>query len=141
MGVRGHSITQTVKRDSTCRSTCRESARHWRNTVDYRSELTIGVSARRTTGRRHLRDLAGDRCASAFGHQVWDPGRVVRRNGVCIHSRYPGTACGWGGEVDNQNDTFPEIVKALLIGAAAIYLILMFQFRSIVDLVIMVKSI
>src|SRR5271166_5920597 len=39
MGVRGHSITQAVKRDSTCRSTCRESARHCRNTVDYRSEL------------------------------------------------------------------------------------------------------
>jgi multidrug efflux pump subunit AcrB/outer membrane protein TolC len=90
---------------------------------------------------------------------VWDPGRIVRRNGVrtlTIRSSSqggilpsqvlasvrpvtdklllpPGYRVWYGGELENQNDTFPEMVKALLISSIAIYLILMFQFRSVVD--------
>jgi multidrug efflux pump subunit AcrB/outer membrane protein TolC len=96
---------------------------------------------------------------------VWDPGRIVRRNGVrtltvrawstpgILPSQVlkrvkpvmdklplpPGYRLWYGGEYENQNDTFPEMVTALLISCIAIYLILMFQFRSVVDpLVIMV---
>jgi multidrug efflux pump subunit AcrB/outer membrane protein TolC len=90
---------------------------------------------------------------------VWDPGRIVRRNGVRtltvrswaqggkLPSQVlegvrpvidklplpPGYRVWYGGEYENQNDTFPEMVKALLISVVAIYLILMFQFRSVVD--------
>jgi multidrug efflux pump subunit AcrB/outer membrane protein TolC len=90
---------------------------------------------------------------------VWDPGRIVRRNGVrtlTIRSSAqggilpsqvlervrpvtdklplpPGYRVWYGGEYENQNDTFPEMVKALMISVVAIYLILMFQFRSVVD--------
>jgi multidrug efflux pump subunit AcrB len=90
---------------------------------------------------------------------VWDPGRIVRRNGVrtltvrswsqggVLPSQVlervrpvidklplpPGYRVWYGGEYENQNDTFPEMVKALLISIVAIYLILMFQFRSVVD--------
>ena len=90
---------------------------------------------------------------------VWDPGRVVRRNGVRtltvrawseggilpsqvlerIKSKTdslplpPGYRLWYGGEYENQNDTFPEMVKALLVSCIAIFLILMFQFRSVVE--------
>ena len=90
---------------------------------------------------------------------VWDPGRIVRRNGVrtltirswagggLLPSQVlqrvkpitdklpvpPGYRVWYGGEYENQNDTFPEMVKALLISCIAIYLILMFQFRSVID--------
>ncbi len=94
---------------------------------------------------------------------VWDPGRIVRRNGVrtlTVRSWSEGVLPSqvlaqikpkadslplpsgyrlwYGGEYENQNDTFPEMVKALLVSCIAIFLILMFQFRSVVDpLVIM----
>lgn len=89
---------------------------------------------------------------------VWDPGRIVRRNGVRtltvrswsqrvlpsqVLSRIkpeadklslpPGYRLWYGGEYENQNDTFPEMVNALMISCVAIYLILMFQFRSVIE--------
>jgi multidrug efflux pump subunit AcrB/outer membrane protein TolC len=90
---------------------------------------------------------------------VWDPGRIVRRNGVrtlTIRSSAqggilpsqvlasvrpvtdklplpPGYRVWYGGEYENQNEDFPKMVKALMISLVAIYLILMFQFRSVVD--------
>ena len=42
----------------------------------------------------------------------------------------PGYRVWYGGEYENQQETFPEMVKALFISSIAIYLILMFQFRS-----------
>ena len=47
----------------------------------------------------------------------------------------------YGGELENQNDTFPEMVNALLISSIAIYLILMFQFRSVVDPLVVMAAI
>ena len=98
---------------------------------------------------------------------VWDPGRIVRRNGVrtltirswaqggVLPSQVlervrpvtdklplpPGYRVWYGGEFENQNDTFPEMVKALLISFVAIYLILMFQFRSVVDPLVVMAAI
>ncbi|MBV9743320.1 MAG: efflux RND transporter permease subunit, partial [Acidobacteriia bacterium] len=98
---------------------------------------------------------------------VWDPGRIVRRNGVrtlTIRSWAqggklpsqvleqvrpvtdklplpPGYRVWYGGEYENQNDTFPEMVKALMISIVAIYLILMFQFRSVVDPLVVMAAI
>ena len=98
---------------------------------------------------------------------VWDPGRIVRRNGVrtlSIRSSAegnklpsevlqqirpvtdhlpvpPGYRVWYGGEYENQNDTFPEMVKALGISIIAIYLILMFQFRSVVDPLVVMAAI
>jgi multidrug efflux pump subunit AcrB/outer membrane protein TolC len=98
---------------------------------------------------------------------VWDPGRIVRRNGVrtltvrawshggVLPSQVlngvkpavdslrvpPGYRIWYGGEFENQNDTFPEMVKALLVSMIAIYLILMFQFRSVVDPLVVMAAI
>ena len=98
---------------------------------------------------------------------VWDSGRIVRRNGVrtltirswsqggILPSQVlervrpvtdklplpPGYRVWYGGEVENQNDTFPEMVHALLISSIAIYLILMFQFRSVVDPLVVMAAI
>jgi len=98
---------------------------------------------------------------------VWDPGRIVRRNGVrtltirswaqggLLPSQVlekvrpvtdklplpPGYRVWYGGEYENQNDTFPEMVSALLISTVAIYLILMFQFRSTVDPLVVMAAI
>jgi len=98
---------------------------------------------------------------------VWDPGRIVRRNGVrtltvrawshggILPSQVlnrvkpaidslpvpPGYRIWYGGEFENQNDTFPEMVKALLVSIIAIYLILMFQFRSVIDPLVVMAAI
>lgn len=98
---------------------------------------------------------------------VWGPGRIVRRNGVrtvtirswsgggLLPSQVlnrvkpaidsipvpPGYRIWYGGEFENQNDTFPEMVKALLVSTIAIYLILMFQFRSIIDPLVVMAAI
>ncbi|MBV8819038.1 MAG: efflux RND transporter permease subunit, partial [Acidobacteriaceae bacterium] len=97
---------------------------------------------------------------------VWDPGRIVRRNGVRtltvrswsegllpsqVFERVKaktdvlplpaGYRVWYGGEYENQNDTFPEMVKALLVSCIAIFLILMFQFRSVVDPLVIMAAI
>jgi len=98
---------------------------------------------------------------------VWDPGRIVRRNGVrtltirswaqggVLPSQVlarirpvidrlplpPGYRVSYGGELENQQDTFPEMVRALYISSAAIYLILMLQFRSVVNPLIVMAAI
>ncbi len=98
---------------------------------------------------------------------VWGPGRIVRRNGVrtltirswagggLLPSQVltrikpaidslplaPGYRVSYGGEYENQNDTFPEMVNALLISCIAIYLILMFQFRSTIDPLVVMAAI
>jgi multidrug efflux pump subunit AcrB/outer membrane protein TolC len=98
---------------------------------------------------------------------VWDPGRIVRRNGVRTLTIRSGAQGGvlpsqvlarirpvtdklplpagyrvwYGGEFENQQDTFPEMVSALFISSVAIYLILMFQFRSVVDPLVIMAAI
>jgi outer membrane protein TolC len=98
---------------------------------------------------------------------VWDPGRIVRRNGVrtltirswghagVLPSQVlarvrpitdklplpPGYRVWYGGELENQNDTFPEMVNALVISSVAIYLILLFQFRSVVEPLVVMAAI
>ena len=98
---------------------------------------------------------------------VWDPGRIVRRNGVrtltvrswsqdgVLPSQVlqrirpvtdklplpPGYRVWYGGEYENQQDTFPEMVRALFISSVAIYLILMFQFRSVVEPLVVMAAI
>jgi multidrug efflux pump subunit AcrB/outer membrane protein TolC len=98
---------------------------------------------------------------------VWDPGRIVRRNGVrtltvrawshggVLPSQVlnrvkpaidslpvpPGYRIWYGGEFENQAETFPEMVKALLVSMVAIYLILMFQFRSVIDPLVVMAAI
>jgi multidrug efflux pump subunit AcrB/outer membrane protein TolC len=98
---------------------------------------------------------------------VWGPGRIVRRNGVRtltvrswseggllpsqvlnriipVTDKLPlpqGYHVWYGGEYENQNDTFPEMVNALLVSCIAIYLILMFQFRSVIDPLVVMAAI
>ncbi len=98
---------------------------------------------------------------------VWGPGRIVRRNGVRTLTARCWSASGilpsqvlsrvkpaidalplpagyriwYGGEYENQNETFPEMVKALLVSVIAIYLILMFQFRSVLDPLVIMAAI
>jgi hypothetical protein len=47
----------------------------------------------------------------------------------------------FGGEYQNQQETFGEMVHALLISLAAIYIILLFQFRSAMDPLIVMAAI
>jgi multidrug efflux pump subunit AcrB/outer membrane protein TolC len=96
----------------------------------------------------------------------WQPGRIVRRNGVRtltvrafpdgrrLASEILGDARGqldalslpagyqiqYGGEDENQRETFGEMQKALLISLMLIFLILLFQFRTLVDPLIVMAA-
>lgn len=98
---------------------------------------------------------------------AWQTSRIVRRNGVptltvrCFPApgTYasallkdtlpkikalalpPGYRLDLGGERDNQNETFPEMVMALSIGLLAIFLILMIQFRNLSEPLVVMASI
>jgi multidrug efflux pump subunit AcrB/outer membrane protein TolC len=95
----------------------------------------------------------------------WQPGRIVRRNGVRTltvrafpadhwlaseilgHARKQldkmplpqGYRIDYGGEFENQQEVSGELQNALLISLVLIFLILLFQFRTLVDpLIVMV---
>jgi len=149
-------------------------------TTYWEGERDIAVTLRlEPTARQSFNDVANTYVMSpvtgahvlldsiATVSPVWDPGRIVRRNGVrtlTIRSSAqggilpsqvlervrpvtdklplpPGYRVWYGGEYENQNDTFPEMVKALFISVIAIYLILMFQFRSVVDPLVVMAAI
>jgi multidrug efflux pump subunit AcrB/outer membrane protein TolC len=100
-------------------------------------------------------------------HAAWEPGRIVRRNGVRTltvrafpeagylasdvlraagpairHLPLPaGYSLAFGGEYENQQETFKEMLHALLISLVVIYLILLFQFRSALDPLIVMAAI
>ncbi len=97
----------------------------------------------------------------------WEPSRIVRRNGIrtlTVRSfadhgvlassilkaakpriealpLQPGYRILYGGEAENQQETFGEMVKALQVSLLAIYLILLFQFRSTWEPLIVMASI
>jgi multidrug efflux pump subunit AcrB len=95
----------------------------------------------------------------------WQPGRIVRRNGVRTltvrafpgrgrlaseilgHARKQldtmalpaGYRIEYGGEFENQQEISGELRNALLISLVLIFLILLFQFRTLIDpLIVMV---
>jgi len=96
----------------------------------------------------------------------WQPGRIVRRNGVRTltvrafpgdHrlaseilgdarkqidglSLPPGYSIEYGGEYQNQQETFGELRNALVISLTLIFLILLFQFRTLVDPLIVMAA-
>jgi len=96
----------------------------------------------------------------------WQPGRVVRRNGVRTLTvrAFPdghrlaseiladmrsqvnalplpaGYRIAYGGEFENQNETFGEMTHALLYSLVLIFLILLFQFRSFIDPLIIMMA-
>jgi outer membrane protein TolC/preprotein translocase subunit SecF len=96
----------------------------------------------------------------------WQPGRIVRRNGVrtltvrafpdgkrlaseiLADTRKqvdkmalpPGYRIDYVGELANQNETFGEMQHALLISLVLIFLILLFQFRTLVDPLIVMTA-
>jgi multidrug efflux pump subunit AcrB/outer membrane protein TolC len=97
---------------------------------------------------------------------VWEPSRIVRRNGIrtlTVRSRAEdgylvsgvlaavratvdtltlpeGTSIEYGGEYENQNSTQGEMMVALGVSLVLIFLILMLQFRSVrLPLVVMVS--
>ncbi len=98
---------------------------------------------------------------------TWQTSRIVRRNGVptltvrCspapgVYASAllkdnlaklkalplpPGYNLYMGGEMDNQNETFPEMAMALSIGLLAIFLILMIQFRNLLEPLVVMASI
>lgn len=97
----------------------------------------------------------------------WQTSRIVRRNGVrtltvrafVTQDHYaselvnatndatkkiplpPGYRIEYGGEKFNQEETFPDMVKALLISLVAIFVILMIQFRGLKDPLVVMASI
>lgn len=97
----------------------------------------------------------------------WQTSRIVRRNGVYTitvsafptRGHYaselidatksklsaiplpPGYRIYYGGEVFNQAETFPQMVGALAISLALIFLILMVQFRTVSDPLVIMASI
>jgi multidrug efflux pump subunit AcrB/outer membrane protein TolC len=149
-------------------------------TTYWEGERDIAVTLRlEPTARQSFNDVANTYVMSpvtgahvpldsiATVSPVWDPGRIVRRNGVrtltircssqggVLPSQVleevrkvtdhlplpPGYRVWYGGEYENQQDTFPEMLKALLISSIAIYLILMFQFRSVVEPLVVMAAI
>jgi multidrug efflux pump subunit AcrB/outer membrane protein TolC len=96
----------------------------------------------------------------------WQPGRIVRRNGVRtltvrafpsgnrLASEILGDArkqldamplpqgyrMEFGGEYENQQETFGEMRNALIISMVLIFLILLFQFRTFVDPLIVMAA-
>ena len=96
----------------------------------------------------------------------WQPGRIVRRNGVRTltvrafpgdhrlaseilgdarkqlddMALPPGYHIEYGGEYQNQQETFGEMRNALLISLVLIFLILLFQFRTLVDPLIVMAA-
>jgi outer membrane protein TolC len=97
----------------------------------------------------------------------WHPGRIVRRNGVRTLTLRAFPADGYlssqvlavaqkqieklplpagyrieyGGEYENQDETFAEMKHALFISLIAIFLILLFQFRTLSDTLIVIAAI
>jgi outer membrane protein TolC len=118
------------------------------------------VPSQMTTARMPVRSLA-------TLEPQWQTSRIVRRNGVYTltvrafpkHGHYaselisatsakikgiplpPGFSIYYGGEMFNQNETFPQMVGALGISLAVIFLILMVQFRTISDPLVVMASI
>jgi multidrug efflux pump subunit AcrB/outer membrane protein TolC len=98
---------------------------------------------------------------------TWQTSRIVRRNGMptltvrCLPGpgayassildatlpkvralpMPPGYRVELGGEWDNQNETQPEMVVALGISLLAIFLVLMIQFRNIIEPLVVMASI
>jgi multidrug efflux pump subunit AcrB/outer membrane protein TolC len=96
----------------------------------------------------------------------WQTGRIVRRNGVrtltvrafpdgkrlaseiLADARKqvdaiplaPGYRIAYGGEDENRKETFSEMQWALVIGLVIIFLILLFQFRSLLDPLIVMMA-
>jgi len=96
----------------------------------------------------------------------WQPGRIVRRNGVRTLTvrAFPGDSrlasqiladaqkqieqmalpagyrIDYGGEDENQRETFGEMQHALGISLVLIFLILLFQFRTLVDALIVMAA-
>lgn len=97
----------------------------------------------------------------------WQTSRIVRRNGVrtltvrafAMPGHYasqlleqvkpqlealelpPGYRIYYGGEKDNQDETFPQMLVALAISLVAIFLVLLVQFRKISDPLVVMASI
>lgn len=97
----------------------------------------------------------------------WQSSRIVRRNGVrtltvqAFHDERhlaseilqtaipaierlplpPGYRVEFGGERQNQEETFADMVRALLISLVLIFLILLFQFKSFVQTLLIMVSI
>jgi outer membrane protein TolC len=118
------------------------------------------VPSQITTARVPVRSLA-------TLEPQWQTSRIVRRNGVYTltvrafpkHGHYaselikatsakigsiplpPGFYISYGGELFNQNETFPQMTQALAISLAVIFLILMVQFRTISDPLVVMASI
>jgi multidrug efflux pump subunit AcrB/outer membrane protein TolC len=96
----------------------------------------------------------------------WQPGRIVRRNGVRTLTvrAFPGDhrlaseilgdarkqlnkmeipagyQMKFGGEYENQQETFGEMRNALVISLVLIFLILLFQFRTLIDPLIVMAA-
>ena len=97
----------------------------------------------------------------------WETGRIVRRNGVPTITVRAFTKAGhyasallakirpkvdamalptgytieYGGEQQNQDETFPEMLRALGISLLAIFLVLLFQFKNLTDPLVIMASI
>ncbi|NVN92396.1 MAG: efflux RND transporter permease subunit [Desulfuromonadales bacterium] len=97
----------------------------------------------------------------------WQTSRIVRRNGVrtltirafakpghyaskILEQAMPrikalelpaGYRISYGGEKDNQDETFPQMLVALAISLVAIFLVLLVQFRNISDPLVVMTSI
>lgn len=97
----------------------------------------------------------------------WQTSRIVRRNGVrtmtirafAMPGHYasqlleqaqpqiealalpPGYRITYGGEKDNQDETFPQMLGALAISLVAIFLVLLVQFRKASDPLVVMASI
>ncbi|MEO8658303.1 MAG: efflux RND transporter permease subunit, partial [Bryobacteraceae bacterium] len=149
-------------------------------TTYWEGDRDIDVVLRLTPARRQSFDNVADTYVTSLltgarvplgsvadFHAAWEPGRIVRRNGVrtltvrafpeaghlaseVLQAAGPairrvalpaGYSLAFGGEYENQQETFKEMLHALLISLVVIYLILLFQFRSALDPLIVMAAI
>ncbi len=118
------------------------------------------ISSRLTNARVPLESIASLQ-------PVWEHSRIVRRNGVrtvtvrafaeegvwassLLAKARPlidalplpaGYAVHYGGELENQRETFSEMVRALMVSIVAIFLILLLQFRTVSEPLVVMTSI
>jgi multidrug efflux pump subunit AcrB/outer membrane protein TolC len=147
---------------------------YWEGDRDVNVVLRLDPSRRQTfdnvAGSYVMSPLTGARVplgSVADMYPLWEPGRIVHRNGVrtltvrafpesghlaseILSATGPaiqalplpaGYRIAYGGEYQNQSETLGEMSHALAISLVAIYMILLFQFRSAVDPLVVMASI
>jgi multidrug efflux pump subunit AcrB/outer membrane protein TolC len=153
----GAPVTTYWEGNRDVRVVLRLSADHRRNFEDVEDTYVVSTITGASVPVRSVADV----------HPEWQSSRIVRRNGMrtltvqAFHDQRhlaseilktaapalgrlelpTGYRLEFGGERQNQEETFSDMVRALLISLVLIFLILLFQFKSFVQTLLIMVSI